>query len=403
LKILWILGFPNPFRGACWTRVGFFAKDWSKNSHDISVLGTFTPLSLGNRGRKSVDCINIFNLIPNFSSTISTSKPLIFLINSFLAFIVSLQFLISRRPDAAIVSMPTGDVGLGALVACRLTHTKTIIDYRDEWEEYAISTSTSRSKIFFFKTIKSFLTCLYSKSYLTVTVTPTFVSSLKSRGVANAVLMANGADTAVFHPHNKLDMRQMLNLSPDDFVIVYNGIIGNYYKMDVIIKALASIRHSIGSLKFILVGEGPDLPSLLRLAEKLGLRDCILYLGVRDTSEEIAQIISASDVGIIPGVYTQGQLPVKFFEYCSCGIPVIAIAPEGSILVNLIDNYKVGVSIHCADEIELSKALHKLFSDSLFMVEAGIRGRGLVKQEFDRGLISEQYLDLVEKRVLQQV
>jgi hypothetical protein len=38
---LFVLGFPNPFLGAGWNRIGFFAEDWAKKGHVVEVLGAF--------------------------------------------------------------------------------------------------------------------------------------------------------------------------------------------------------------------------------------------------------------------------------------------------------------------------------------------------------------------------
>ena len=71
LKILFVLGFPNPFPGAAWTRIGFFAKDWSKKGYSVEVLGTFSCKSLRKRGVKRMGRINIFNL-----SLIARASPM---------------------------------------------------------------------------------------------------------------------------------------------------------------------------------------------------------------------------------------------------------------------------------------------------------------------------------------
>jgi glycosyltransferase involved in cell wall biosynthesis len=390
VKTLFILGFPNPVPGAAWTRIGFLAKNWS-NTNSIDILGIFTQATLCKKGAKKVGNVNVFNLIPNSS----LNHPAIFTINSLFSFIVSTIFIVIRRPDVTIVSMPTGDVGLGALMACSLTRVKSVVDYRDEWEGFALSTSNNESKKSFYSLIKKIMTGLYRKTCLTVTVTSGFLSNLKSRGVIKSVIMPNGADTSVFYPLNKLEIRKKLNLAESDFVIVYSGMIGNYYKLDVVLKAFANIRDSSVSLKFLMVGEGPDLPILQKLAAHLGLSDSVLYLGVKQNPQDVAAIISASDVGIIPGVYTKGQLSVKFFEYCSCGIPVIAIAPADSIIASLIDEFQVGIRVSSMDETDLGQAIKKIQYDYLFRIEAGKRARTLVEDKFDRHKIADQYLDLI--------
>jgi len=50
MKIPFVLGFPNPFPGAGWTRIGFFAKDWSNKGHAIEVQGAFSHTLLQKKG-----------------------------------------------------------------------------------------------------------------------------------------------------------------------------------------------------------------------------------------------------------------------------------------------------------------------------------------------------------------
>jgi len=37
MKILFILGYPNPFPGAGWTRIGFFAKHFKDRRYNVAV------------------------------------------------------------------------------------------------------------------------------------------------------------------------------------------------------------------------------------------------------------------------------------------------------------------------------------------------------------------------------
>jgi hypothetical protein len=65
MKILSVLGFANPFVGAGWTRISFFADQWSRKGHIIEVLGAFSHKAFSKRGVKRLSNINIFNLIFN--------------------------------------------------------------------------------------------------------------------------------------------------------------------------------------------------------------------------------------------------------------------------------------------------------------------------------------------------
>ena len=38
MKTLFVLGFPNPFSGTSWARIGFLAGLWSKKGHIVEIL-----------------------------------------------------------------------------------------------------------------------------------------------------------------------------------------------------------------------------------------------------------------------------------------------------------------------------------------------------------------------------
>jgi glycosyltransferase involved in cell wall biosynthesis len=393
LKTLFVLGFPNPFPGAAWTRIGFFAKDWSKKGHSVEVLGIFSYESLQERGARKIGNVNIFNLIFN----VGLGHPLVFTINSLVSFIVSTLFLIARKPSIAIVSVPTGDVGLGAIMACRLIGVKYVVDYRDEWEEYEISLTNCRNKKSFYSAVKKLMASLYSKSHLKVAVTSSFISHLEHRGVTNIRLVPNGADVTVFNPYDKYGARKKLGLNANDFIIVYSGIIGAYYRLEIVIKALVKLRDVIKNIKFIIIGEGPALATILRLSKELGLRNEVLYLGVKNEKSQIAEILVAGDTGIIPGVYSKGQVPAKFFEYCACGVPVIATLSENSLLARMINEHKVGLTVPSMDEKKLSEAILWMHKNESFRLGAGKRARLLVEMKFDRSTIAEEFFRLIEE------
>ncbi|MCK4884869.1 hypothetical protein KAS24_02250, partial [Candidatus Bathyarchaeota archaeon] len=69
MKILLILGSPNPFPGAAWTRIGFFAKSWANKTNQVDVLGTFTYKAIKKRGARKLGKMNIYNISPHMVSS----------------------------------------------------------------------------------------------------------------------------------------------------------------------------------------------------------------------------------------------------------------------------------------------------------------------------------------------
>jgi hypothetical protein len=118
------------------------------------VLGTFSYKSLYKKGVEKTGKVNIFNFVFNMG----LNHPLIFALNSIISFIVSTLFLLAKKPNVTVVSVPTGDVGLGALMACKMLKVKYVVDYRDEWEDYTISLTNHKIGKLFYSIIKRLAT-----------------------------------------------------------------------------------------------------------------------------------------------------------------------------------------------------------------------------------------------------
>lgn len=385
LKILFVLGLPNPFPSAAWTRIGFFAEDWSRKGHAVEVLGIFSYEAFHKRGVKKMGNINIFNLIFNMGLT----HPLIFILNAVISFAVSTLILISRRPNVAIVSVPSGDVGMGALMACRLTRTKCIVDYRDEWEDYAINLNNSKNGKSFYL-VKKLASSLYLKR-LVVAVTPKYLEALKQRGLTNVKLVPNGADIKTFKP--------LTNKRKSLFLIFYSGHVGSYYRLDVAVKAIKKLEEKgIRNIKLVIAGDG-EVEKLLGLAAELGISSNIEYKGVINDKLKLSRLISEADAGLIPydnNPLWKNSLPAKFFEYCACGLPAIATVHENSILAKLIRECEIGLTVPPMDEEKLAEAIYRIYENESFREAAGKRARLLIEEKFDRNKIAKEFLNLIK-------
>jgi len=388
MKILFVLGFPNPFAGAGWTRIGLLADKWSRKGHTIEVLGAFSYKAFSKRGVKRLNNMNIFNLTFNMNLT----HPAVFILNTLISFTVSILALLSRKPAVAIVSVPSGDVGVGSILACKLTRTKCIVDYRDEWEDYSASISNSRAAKLFYSAVKKLTTALYASCRMIAAVTPNLEKALMKRGLRNVTLITNGADVKAFKP---------LNIKKDSniFTIFYSGVIGGYYRLDVVVKAVKKLGDKgLNDIRLLIAGEG-EISKILSLARELGISSHIKYLGSINDKEELAKLIATSDTGIIPyddNPLWKNSVPAKFYEYCACGIPVIATVHNDSYLEELIKKHEIGVTSPPLDEEKLANAIYWLYKNKSFREAAGKRARQLIEENFDRNKIAEEYLNLIE-------
>jgi glycosyltransferase involved in cell wall biosynthesis len=117
---------------------------------------------------------------------------------------------------------------------------------------------------------------------------------------------------------------------------------------------------------------------------------------------ELAEILSASDVGIIPydaNPLWKNSLPVKSLEYFACGLPVIATVYKDSLLGKLIYENKIGMVSDPENVNTLANTIEKMYEDPVFRAVAGKKAVSLVEERFDRKKIAENLHNLLLKCV----
>jgi len=93
--------------------------------------------------------------------------------------------------------------------------------------------------------------------------------------------------------------------------------------VDRMLESLPAIAQAVPSVKYLVVGEGPDLPRLQRLAAGLGLGDRVTFLGRRT----VAEIVSLYNVADLFVLLTREEPPdvegfgLVFLEAAACGLP----------------------------------------------------------------------------------
>lgn len=395
MRILLISSFNNPQPSAAWERMKSFSENWFAKGHHISVLGTFNLNKRENRGYSDRKGIHFFNTIPITSIYGRRRNPIILAFNLILSFIVSFLFILTQQPTFVLVSVPTGDVGLGAMLACIFVKCPFIVDYRDEWEDYGLMTTRMNIMRNIYEIFKKFATLLYSKSLIISAVTHGVGHSLRRRGMMNVTIISNGANLQVFKPIKR-------EKPPDTFSLIYTGQIGKYYQLDIFLKAMKYlIEKGITSIEFSIAGWG-DVERIKRLIKYLDLTGKVKYLGVIEDKVKLSNKIARSSVGVIPfddNPLWKNAIPAKFFEYCACGIPIIATISEDSTMANLIREYKIGFTTPSGNEILLASLLEKLYNNPEAAIVFGENARILVETQYNRKNIASDFIDLISKKL----
>jgi glycosyltransferase involved in cell wall biosynthesis len=129
----------------------------------------------------------------------------------------------------------------------------------------------------------------------------------------------------------------------------YVGVIGEQEGIDLLLRAVEHIVRTRGrtDLQMVIVGSGPQLASVSRLSQDLGLSDYVTFTG-RVDDDTLMTILSTADVCVNPdrpNPMNDKSTMNKIMEYMALGKPVVQFdltegrvsAQDGSLYARNID------------------------------------------------------------------
>jgi glycosyltransferase involved in cell wall biosynthesis len=138
-------------------------------------------------------------------------------------------------------------------------------------------------------------------------------------------VILNSPDLRLFDPEAHPARRFMAD---GTLRLVYTGALTPTYELDVVLRAIASIRESRPelTLRATFYGRGDAQPALEALARELGIADRVDFPG-RIPIEKVPAVVAGSDVGVAPtrlDPFTGMSLSTKALEYAAMNKPVVA-------------------------------------------------------------------------------
>lgn len=115
--------------------------------------------------------------------------------------------------------------------------------------------------------------------------------------------------------------------------IGFIGFIRDWHGLDQVIAGLGEEPHK-DTIKLVIAGDGPALPSLENQAARLGVEGQVLFLGVQQR-QDIAELILSFDIAMQPQSVAYAS-PLKLFEYMACARAIVA--PDQPNIREILDH-----------------------------------------------------------------
>ena len=136
----------------------------------------------------------------------------------------------------------------------------------------------------------------------------------------------------------------------------------------VLLKAAAKLPD----VQVLLCGWGEGLPALEQLADSLGIRDRVHFLGFR---KDVPEILPAADVYVFPSLHE--GLPVALMEAMAVGLPVVVSNVRGC--VDLIEQGDGGFLRDPMDVDGFAKDIRTLLDDPALRERMGAKNRATMQ------------------------
>ncbi|MBP9070416.1 MAG: glycosyltransferase family 4 protein, partial [Bacteroidia bacterium] len=266
--------------------------------------------------------------------------------------------------DFLMCESPPLFLGYSAMSLAKSKNAKLIFNVSDLWPESAEKLGVVNNK-FLLKMAYNLEAKLYKRSALVTGQTQGICKNINSRFPSvKTYWLPNGVDLDFYDPAKieTANWRTKNNLMPNDFIVLYAGIIGIAQGLEVILKAAAQLKDK-PAVKFVLLGNGPEKERLQQLKAQMQLTNVVFIEGV--SKNEMRGVLKEVNAAVIPLRKLDlflGAIPSKIFENLAMKIPVL-LGVDGEARDLFVNQGKCALYVEPENENDLAAAVSKLYED----------------------------------------
>ncbi len=207
--------------------------------------------------------------------------------------------------------------------------------------------------------------------------------SMLKPGIVASKVIPNGVDLTVFHPADKLKVREYLGLPLNSKILLFaaNGIRENAWKdYQTLKKTIARLATSELDILCIALGEKAQSEMINGIE--------IRFIPFQDNPNDVARYYQAANIYIHPARAEVWGLTIT--EAFSCGIPVIASDVGG--IPEQITEGKTGFLVPVGDFHTMAERILLLLSDDELQLKMGFFAADIAKQKFGLERMGNEYI-----------
>jgi glycosyltransferase involved in cell wall biosynthesis len=200
-----------------------------------------------------------------------------------------------------------------------------------------------------------------------------------------ATVIPNGVDPTVFRP-------AIRDTRPPHPVVISVSRLVRKNGIDVLLEAAGAVLREHPEAEFRILGDGPERIRLTRLADSLGIRRSVHFLGNVPHSE-IPGHLRESSLFVRPS-RTEG-MGNAFVEAMASGLPVVgaqAVAATG-----VFEDGVTGLACAVENPLDLASKIRALIVDPALADRLARQGEAWARQHYDLDSTCRRYADVMRQ------
>ncbi len=168
---------------------------------------------------------------------------------------------------------------------------------------------------------------------------------------------------------DKAEIKRELGIAEKDSVLIYVGELNKNKNQTSLIDMLAKVKESNPDVCLTLVGRGPMQAALEEKAEKLGVRDGVIFTGFR---KDIPRLLKAADI-CVPSSIREG-FGINVVEAMVSKVPVVAYDNRGHRTI--IKDGETGYIVQNGDHLAMAERV-------LWLLENPEEGNAIAEKAYE--------------------
>jgi glycosyltransferase involved in cell wall biosynthesis len=239
------------------------------------------------------------------------------------------------------------------------------------------------------------LTGFYERVFLpgTLNSIDRIIVHTRSYGITSAMLRGRElsiipsiVDLDRFHPGlDGAPIRKMLGIEGKQ-VLAFTGRLVPHKGVDVILRALLELPPEV---VLIVVGSGPQLPFLVRLARRLRVSERVRFCP-KVSDEDLPRYLAAADVFVFPSQNRLEGFGLAAAEAMASGLPVVVADMPG--VQEVIEPGREGLLTEPLISSDLAQKVKVLLDDPALRKRMGAAARARAEERYGLSTVTRQLL-----------